>query len=91
MEQAHLNEMENRLKELDSRIKDLEPKVRSKLEHVETHLKEFEDLRAKHKSAHDRLNQIRKETREEWKTLKSGWDEIVKDIQESLDRVASEY
>ncbi len=91
MREKHLDEMETRLKELGSRIEHLETKIREKHAEVETHLKHVDDLRAKHKTAHERLQEIRKATHVEWDTVKSGWEETVDDIQNVLDRVASSY
>lgn len=87
----HLEEMETELKELSSRIERLEAKIRKKHEEVKTHLEEVSDLRAKHRTARERLEQIRKATHDEWDSLKSGWEETVKDMQEALDRVTSRY
>ena len=88
---THIEEMENRLKELDAKIGALEKQIQERHSRTEMHLEKVYDLRLKHKNAHERLEEIRKATHEEWENLRSGWEEIIKDMQEVMDRLASEY
>lgn len=83
--------METKLKELAANIEKLETKVRKRHAEVETHMEQVGTLLAKHKTAHQRLEELEKATHEEWENLKSGWEEIIKDMQEVLDKLASSY
>jgi ribosomal protein S10 len=88
---ANLKEMEKRLKDLASKINDLEDKVKRRHSEAESHMEQVATLQSKHKSAREILEQFEKSTHQELTTLKSGWEEIVKDMQELMDRIASSY
>ena len=88
---SDLKGMETRLKDLAAKISELESEVHKKNSEVKMHMEQVSTLRAKHKTAHEMLQQIEEATHEELNTLKSGWEGIVTDIQAVLNKIASSY
>jgi len=88
---ADLKEMKAMLAELAAKIDELDAKVHRRHSEVESHMQQIETLQAKHMTAHQMLEQCQKAAHDEWTTLKSGYEELVKDIQEVLVKVAASY
>ena len=91
--EAHLKEMEARLKKLASRIEQIEAMARERHPELEVHLEQLKKLRDKAKTAHQRMEEIemKKAAHDEWEHLKAGWEELVKDIQKTLNKFARKY
>jgi outer membrane murein-binding lipoprotein Lpp len=86
-----IKEMEAKLEQLATKIKEVDAKVHRKHSEIKSHIEEVETLQAKHKTAREMLDQCEKATHEEWTTLKSGYEELLKDIQAVLSKIASSY
>lgn len=91
--EAHLKEMEARLKKLASRIEYIEARARERHAEIEVHLDQIKKLEEQAKAARKRMEEadVGKAAHEEWEHLKSGWEEIVKDIQKRLNKLARKY
>ena len=89
--EANVKEMEAKLNDLSKKIAAIEAEVRKRHDDAEARLMRLTELRAKHKTAHEQMEAIRKATREELDYLRSGWEEVVNDIQDALAQMARKY
>lgn len=87
----NLKEMEIRLNDLATKITNLEAKIHRRQKEIDGHAEQLVTLRAKHKTAHQMLEQVQNATHEELKNVKSGWEAIIKEMQQVLDKIASSY
>lgn len=79
--EAHVGKMETELKQWGARLDDLVAKARDAGAGTRIdHRKRIDDLKAKHRAAQSKLDELRAAGSEKWDSLKAGvenaWDEL---------------
>jgi hypothetical protein len=85
--------MEAKLRELTERIARLKAKEAAARDQgiAEIYREQLEGLHKSRVTLRGALQEIDMATDEEWKTLRAGWDELLRDVQGTLDRFALSF
>ncbi|GAB4345481.1 MAG: hypothetical protein Kow0099_25800 [Candidatus Abyssubacteria bacterium] len=85
--------MEANLRELTEKIEKLKVKEATAPDHgiAEIYREQIEGLRKSRMTLRGALQEIDIATDEEWKTLRAGWDKLLREVQQTLDRFAASF
>jgi len=89
---AYHERMEAQLEEFADKIHELKSKYEATTaETREKYRKRMEELLAKHETANQKLDDLKTVADDEWETVKAGWEEIRKDLRDTLNHLISSF
>jgi len=92
MKKEYHEKMEVRLKKVTDRIQRLRSEHEDAgAETSKEHLDHIQELLATHETARRKLEELKAAADGEWETLKVGWEEVHKDLQDTLNHLISSF